>query len=137
MGSSADLRICLTLSCFLSSHDMATLVMRSKDERTRNAALLRYTCGHGGRYFGLFHLIVMDHHIVINSKLVFRKVVYHLEVRCADAERICSGKSNVVRYGMDYTSESSKFRKILNFMLLYLCLKAHQQLKVIWRQGLA
>ena len=69
-----------------------TLVMRSKDERTRNAALprytchnkddrtrnaalLRYTCGHDGRYFGLFNLIVMDHHIVINSK--FFIVVYH------------------------------------------------------------
>ena len=34
---------------------MATLVMRSKDEITRNAALLRYTCGHDGRYFGFFH----------------------------------------------------------------------------------
>ena len=49
---------------------MVTLVMHSKDERTRNAALLRYTCGHDGRYFGLFHLIVMDHHKVINSKIV-------------------------------------------------------------------
>ena len=56
---------------------MITLVMHSKDERTRKAALLRYTCGHDGRYFGLFHLIVMDHHIVINSKLVFCIVVYH------------------------------------------------------------
>ena len=67
MGSGADLLTCLTLSFLLSSHDMAILVMRSKDERTRNSALLRYTCGHDGRYFGLFHLIVMDHHIVINS----------------------------------------------------------------------
>ena len=56
---------------------MVTPVMRSKDESTRNAALLRYTCGHDGRYFGLFHLIVMDHHIVINSKSVFLIVVYH------------------------------------------------------------
>ena len=56
---------------------MVTRVMYIKDERVRNAALLRYTCGHGGRYFGSFHLIVMDHHIVINSKLVFRIVVYH------------------------------------------------------------
>ena len=32
-----------------SSNDMATLEMRSKDESTRNAALLRYTCGHDGR----------------------------------------------------------------------------------------
>ena len=54
---------------------MVTLVMHIKDER--NAALLRYTCGHDGRYFGLFHLIVMDHHIVINSKLAFYIVVYH------------------------------------------------------------
>ena len=56
---------------------MVTPVIRSKDESTRNAALLRYTCGHDGRYFGLFHLIVMDHHIVINSKSVFLIVVYH------------------------------------------------------------
>ena len=57
---------------------MATLVMRSKDERTRNAALLRYTCGHDRRYtLVYFHLIVMNHHIVISSKLVFRIVVYH------------------------------------------------------------
>ena len=75
MGSGVDLRTCLILSFHLSSHDMVTLVMHSKDERTRNAALLKYTCGHDGRYFGLFHLIVMDHHIVINSKLVFRIVV--------------------------------------------------------------
>ena len=76
-GEGADLRTCLTLSFLLLSHDMIPLVMRSKDDRTRNAALLRYTCGHDGRYFGLFRLIVMDHHIVINSKLVFRIVVYH------------------------------------------------------------
>ena len=56
---------------------MVTLVMHIKDERIRNAALLRYTCGHDGRYFGLFHLIVMDHHIAINSKLVYYIVVYH------------------------------------------------------------
>ena len=77
MGSGADLRTCLLLGFLLSSHDMVTLVMHIKDERIRNAALLRYTCGHDGRYFGLFHLIVMDHHIVINSKLVFCIVVYH------------------------------------------------------------
>ena len=77
MGSGADLMTCMILSFLLSSHDMVTLVMHSKDERTRNAALLRYSCGHDGRYFGLFHLIVMDHHIVINSKLVFCIVVYH------------------------------------------------------------
>ena len=58
MGSGADLRTCLILGFFLSSHDMVTLVMHIKDERIRNAALLRYTCGHDGRYFGLFHLIV-------------------------------------------------------------------------------
>ena len=75
--SGADLRTCLILSFLLSSHDMLTLVMRSKDERTRNAALLRYTCGHDGRYFGLFHLVVIGHHIVINSELVFCIVVYH------------------------------------------------------------
>ena len=73
MGSGADLRTCIVLSFLLSSHDMITLVMHSKNERTRNAALLRYTCGHDGRYFELFHLIVMDHHIVINSKSVFCK----------------------------------------------------------------
>ena len=77
---------------------MVKLVMRSKDERTRNAALLRYTCGHDGRYFGLFHLIVMDNHIVISSKLVFYIVVYHKEVKCVDAERICSGKTNVMHF---------------------------------------
>ena len=77
MGSGADLRTCLILSFLLSSHNMVTLVMHSKDERTRNAALLRYTCGHDGRYFGFFHLIVMNHQIVINSKLVFCIVVYH------------------------------------------------------------
>ena len=77
MGSGADLRTCLILCFLLSSHDMVTLVMHIKDERIRNAALLRYTCGHDGRYFGLFHLIVIDHHIVINSKLVFCIVVYH------------------------------------------------------------
>ena len=66
---------------------MVTLVMHSKDERTRNAALLRYTCGHDGRYFGLFHLIVMDHHIVINSRLVFCIVVYHYEVRCVEHQK--------------------------------------------------
>ena len=60
-GSGADLRTCLLLRFLLSSHDMATLVMRSKDESTRNAVLLRYTCGQDGRYFGLFHLIVMGH----------------------------------------------------------------------------
>ena len=65
------------INFFLSSHDMIPLIMRSKDERTRNAALLRYTCGHNERYFGLFRLIVMDHHIVIISKLVFCIVVYH------------------------------------------------------------
>ena len=75
MGSGADLRACLILGFLLSSHDMVTLVMHIKDERIRNAALLRYTCGHDGRYFGLFHLIVMDHHIVINSKLVFCTVL--------------------------------------------------------------
>ena len=67
MGSGADLRTCLILSILLSSNDMVTLVMRSKDERTRNAALLRYICRHDGRHFGLFHLIVMDNHIVIQS----------------------------------------------------------------------
>ena len=77
MGSGADLRTCLILGFLLSSHDMVTLVMHIKDERIRNAALLRYTCGHDGRCFGLFHLIVMDHHIAINSKLVFYIVVYH------------------------------------------------------------
>ena len=50
-GEGADLRTCLILSFRLSSHDMVPLVMRSEDERTRNAALLRYTCGHDGRYF--------------------------------------------------------------------------------------
>ena len=59
MGSGADLRTCLILGFILSSHDMVTLVMHIKDERIRNAALLRYTCGHDGRYFGLFHLIVI------------------------------------------------------------------------------
>ena len=53
------------IKCLLSSHDMTTFVMRSKDESTRNGALLRYTCGHDGRYFGLFHVIVMDHHTCI------------------------------------------------------------------------
>ena len=77
MGSGADLRTCLILSFFLSLHEFFTLVMRSKDERTRNPAFLRYTCGHDGRYFGLFHLIVVYHHIVINSKLVICIVVYH------------------------------------------------------------
>ena len=77
MGSGADLMTCIILSFRLSSHDMVTLVMLSKNEITRNAALLRYTCGHDGRYFGLFYLIVMDHHIVINTKLVFCIVVYH------------------------------------------------------------
>ena len=56
---------------------MVTLVMHSKDEKIRNAALLRYTYEHDGRYFGLIHLKVMDHHIVVNSKLVFCIVVYH------------------------------------------------------------
>ena len=77
MDSGADLRKCLILGVLLSSHDMVTLVMHISDERIRNATLLRYTCGHDGRYFGLFHLIVMDHHIVINSKFVFCIVVYH------------------------------------------------------------
>ena len=58
MGSDADLRTCLILGFLLSSHDMVTLVMHIKDEIIRNAALLRYTCGHDGRYFGSFHLIV-------------------------------------------------------------------------------
>ena len=98
MGSGADLRTCLIFSFLLSSHNMVTLAMRSKGERTRNAALLRYTCGHDGRYFGLYHLIVMDQHIAINSKLVFCIDVYHLEVRCVDAERICSGNSNVAHF---------------------------------------
>ena len=48
MGSGADFRTCLILSFLLSSHDMVKLVMRSEDERTRNAELLRYTCGHDG-----------------------------------------------------------------------------------------
>ena len=77
MGSGADLGTCLILGFLLSSHDMVTLAMHSKDESTRNPALLRYTCGHDGRNFGLFHLIVMDHHIVINSKLVLCTVVIH------------------------------------------------------------
>ena len=55
MGSGADLKTSLQFSFLLSSQDMATLIKRSKDERTRNAALLRYTCGHDGRYFGLFY----------------------------------------------------------------------------------
>ena len=76
-GEDADLRTCLILSFPLSSHDMVPLVMRSKDERTGNAVLLRYTCVHDGRYLVLFRLIVIDHHIVINSKLVFCIVVYH------------------------------------------------------------
>ena len=59
------------------AHDMATLEMRNKDESTRNAALLRYTCGHDGICFGLIHVIVMDHHIVMNSKLVFCIVLHH------------------------------------------------------------
>ena len=54
MGSGADLKTSLTFSFLLSSQDMATLVKHNKDERTRNAALLRYTCGHDGRY-GLFY----------------------------------------------------------------------------------
>ena len=54
MGSGADLRTCLILDFLLSSHDMVTLVMHIKDERIRNAALLRYTCGHDGRYFVYF-----------------------------------------------------------------------------------
>ena len=58
-------------------YGMATFVMRSKDESTRNAPLLRCTCGHDGKYFGLFHVIVMGQHIVINSKFGFRKVLYH------------------------------------------------------------
>ena len=62
-GEGADLRTCLILSFLLLSHDMVPIAMRSKDERTKNAALLRYTCGHDGRYFGLFRLIVMDVHI--------------------------------------------------------------------------
>ena len=55
-GEGADLRTCLVLSFLLWSHDMVPLVMRSKDKRTRNAALLRYICGHDGRYFGLRQL---------------------------------------------------------------------------------
>ena len=40
---------------------MAALEMRSNfDESTRNAALLRYTIGHDGRCFGLFHVIVSN-----------------------------------------------------------------------------
>ena len=76
-GKGADLRTCLILNFLLSSHDTVSFVMRSKHEGTRNAALLRYTCGNDGRYFGLFCLIVTGHHIVVNSKLVFLKVVYH------------------------------------------------------------
>ena len=38
MGSGADLRTCLILGFLLSSHDMVTFVMHSKDERIRNAA---------------------------------------------------------------------------------------------------
>ena len=87
MGSGAELRTCFLLSFLLSSHDMVTLVMHSKEERTRNTALLRYTCGHDRRYLGLFHLIIMDHHIVKKFKVVFCIVVYHKEVRCVDAER--------------------------------------------------
>ena len=81
MGSGADLRTCLILGFLLSSHDTVTFVMHSKDERIRNAALLRYTYVQDGRSFGLFHLIVMDHHIVINSKMVFCIVVYRSKVR--------------------------------------------------------
>ena len=61
MEVGADLRTCLILGFRLSSHAIVTLLMHIKDERIRNAALLNYTCGHDGRYFGLFHLIVMDH----------------------------------------------------------------------------
>ena len=46
MGSGADLRTCLILGFHMSSHDMVTVVMHIKDEKIRNAALLRYTCGH-------------------------------------------------------------------------------------------
>ena len=56
---------------------MATLEMCSKDESTRNAALLRYTCGHDGRCFGLFHVVVMGHHGVgdLNSLIRLRSKV--------------------------------------------------------------
>ena len=76
-GEWCRLKDMFNIRFLLSSHDMVTLVMHIKDERIRNAALLRYTCGHDGRYFGLFHFIVMDHHIAINSKLVFYIVIYH------------------------------------------------------------
>ena len=50
---------------------MVTLVMHSKDERTRNAGLLRYTCGHDGRYFGLFHLIVINLSVLMHNLIFF------------------------------------------------------------------
>ena len=85
MGSGADLRTCLILGFLLSSHDMVILVMHIKDERIRNAALLRYTCGHDGRYFGLFHLIVMDHHTLYSNKfkvgVLFSRISLRSKVR--------------------------------------------------------
>ena len=62
----------------------------------KSVALLKYTCGHGEKCFGLSPEKVMDHHIVEYPKLVFHIVLFHYEEKCVDVEMICSEKSNAV-----------------------------------------
>ena len=64
----------------------------------KSVMLLKYACGHGEKCFGLSPVIVMDHHIVEYLKLAFHinLVLFHVEVKCVDVERIFRVKSNTV-----------------------------------------
>ena len=46
--------------------------LRSSMIILRSVELLKYICGHDEKWFGLFRVIVMDHHIVKYPMLAFR-----------------------------------------------------------------
>ena len=57
---------------------MATLVMRSKDERSRNAALLRYTCG---RWFISFDSNGSSHSNKFKVGVPYSRISFRSKVR--------------------------------------------------------
>ena len=64
----------------------------------RSVELLKYICGHDEKWFGLFRVIVMDHHIGKYPMLAFRIFLFREEVRCVVVEKICNGKNNAVHF---------------------------------------
>ena len=73
-GGGADSRTTKIKRWFSLYHHMIRpeVKLRSSMIILRSVELLKYICGHVEKWFGLFRVIVMDHHIVKYPMLAFR-----------------------------------------------------------------